>query len=265
MTHAKPTVRRRVYTHLEPRAWPSKGLSPVNRFICALILASAALAIVETEPELSRPYFHLFLAVEWVVALIFAVEYGARVWVCVENPRYADGWRGRLRYMRSPLAIVDLLALMPVLLLMGGTESILLRSFRLLRIVRVARLGRFSRAAQYMMDAVRSRRYELLVSVCTAALLLVVSSTLLYLVEGHVQPEAFGSIPRAMWWSIVTLTTVGYGDVFPVTPLGRVLAAVTAIMGIGLIAMPTGILAAAFSDAIHRHEKDNERQDSDPR
>ncbi|MBI1179497.1 MAG: ion transporter [Alphaproteobacteria bacterium] len=264
-THAHPTIRRQVYIHLEPTAWTRRGLSLINRFICGLIVVSAALAIIETEPEISRAYRRMFLLMEWLAAAVFAVEYAARLWVCVENPKYGEGWRGRLRYVVSPLALVDLVALLPVLMLVGGTETMLLRTFRLLRIVRVARLGRFSRAAQRIVDAVRSRRYELGVSVCTAIFLLIVSSTLLYLVEGDVQPKAFGSIPRSMWWSIVTLTTVGYGDVFPITPLGRILAAITAIMGIGLIAMPTGILAAAFSEAIRQQERDNERQDSDPR
>jgi voltage-gated potassium channel len=99
-----------------------------------------------------------------------------------------------------------------------------------------------------------------MLSVCAAMFVLIVSSTLLYFVEGEAQPDNFGSIPRAMWWSTVTLTTVGYGDVFPVTPLGRVLAAITAVMGIGLIAMPAGILAAAFSDALQRRKQEAEKE-----
>jgi voltage-gated potassium channel len=136
-----------------------------------------------------------------------------------------------------------------------GNETSILRLFRLIRILSLAKLGRYSSAIRAMAEAVKSRRYELLMSLAIAGMLLLTSSTLLYIVEGDAQPATFGSIPRAMWWSIATLTTVGYGDVIPVTVVGRVLAGLTAITGIGLIAMPTGILAAAFSDAIQRQRE----------
>jgi voltage-gated potassium channel len=265
MTAHHARLRHAVYRHLEPSARRG-GLSAANKAICGLIVLSATFAVLETEATLVDGHEGLFRWTEWLLSGVFAVEYLSRVWISVENPKYRGAVVGRLRYMLSPLAVIDLLALLPMLLLMGGTEAVLLRAFRLLRIVRVARLGRFSRAAHHVVDAIRSRRYELGVSVCIAGLLLILSSTLLYLVEGETQPDAFGSIPRAMWWSIVTLTTVGYGDVYPVTPLGRMLAGVTAIMGIGLIAMPTGILAAAFSDALRRRTEEEGAEDqADPR
>jgi voltage-gated potassium channel len=122
--------------------------------------------------------------------------------------------------------------------------------------MRIAKLGRMSAAITVLTDAIMARRFELLVSLAVAVMALILSSTAMYLVEGAVQPEAFGSIPRAMWWSIVTLTTIGYGDVVPVTALGRIVAGITAICGIGLIAAPTGVLAAAMSDAVkHRRSK----------
>jgi voltage-gated potassium channel len=123
---------------------------------------------------------------------------------------------------------------------------------QLARLVRLARIGRFSRALNLVFEAIRSRGTELLMAIGIAFALMLAAATLLYIVEGPVQPEAFGSIPRAMWWAVATLTTVGYGDVVPVTPLGRVLAAVTALAGIGFIALPTGILASAFTDALRR-------------
>jgi voltage-gated potassium channel len=143
--------------------------------------------------------------------------------------------------MVSVPALIDLLAILPGLFVFVGSEAFVVRLFRLLRILRLARLGRFSHAIHAITTAVQSRQYELLMSLTIAAILLLVSSTLLYLIEGTVQPDRFGSIPRAMWWSIATLTTVGYGDVFPVTPLGR-------------------ILAAAFSDAIQMQRKAEEEE-----
>lgn len=253
------SLRQRAYLYLEPTAWPRRGLSPVNRVLVGLILVAVAFAVLETEPTIVEQRYTFLTVIETVFTAIFLVEYVVRVWIAVENPRYA-GRFGRLRYMVSLPAVIDLVAVLPSLLAFVGSEAFVVRLFRILRIMRLARLGRFSRAIHAIADAVKSRRYELLMSLTIAGILLLVSSTLLYLIEGGIQPDRFGSIPRAMWWSIATLTTVGYGDVFPVTPLGRILAGLTAITGVGLIAMPTGILAAAFSDAIQSHRKAEEAE-----
>ncbi len=250
------TRRRRVFCALDPESHRGKGLSRANLVISAAIIVSVLVAMMETEPLIAEGRHLIFLAIEAGFTLFFLVEYLIRLWVCVEDPRYADGWRGRLRYALTPVAIMDLLALAPLLLTLGGTSPFLLRLFRFIRILRLARLGRFSRSIKVMGQALRRRRYELFLSGCIAVLLLMISSTLLYLAEGAIQPEAFGSIPRAMWWSVATLTTVGYGDVYPVTGLGRLLAAITALTGIGLIAVPTGILAASFSDVLREGKKD---------
>lgn len=252
-------ARRRLYLELEPAARTRRGLSTANRIVCGAILLATLAAVLETEPDIVATRAGLFTTFEWGFTLLFALEYAARVWVSAENPRYGPGLRGRLRYVRSPAAILDLLATAPVLLAFTGSEALLLRLFRLARILRLAQLGRFSRAVRRVSEAVRSRRHELAVSACLAGALLVVSSTLLYLTEGRAQPEGFGSIPRAMWWSVATLTTVGYGDVYPITALGRVLAGLTAVTGIGLVAMPAGILAAAFSDALERQRRADEQ------
>jgi voltage-gated potassium channel len=230
---------------LDPALREAPGLSLTNWAVCGLIVAAMFAAVLETEPALSTGRETLFLVVEIVLTGLLGLEYVARVWASIENPAFSN----RLVYMRSAAALFDLLTILVVLVTAFGTEGFLLRLAMLLRVLRIARLGRFSNAFDEVVTAVASRATELGLSVAFAGLLLLVSSAMLYLVEGSVQPEAFGSIPRAMWWSVATLTTVGYGDVFPVTPLGRVFAAVTAVTGIGLIAMPTGILASAFSDA----------------
>lgn len=247
--------RRRAFKQLDPAAQAGGGLSPVNAVICALILASAAVAILETEPVVAAGHETLFSSIEWLLLGAFAIEYSARLWSSVENLRYGPGLRGRLRFMRSPAALIDLAAMLSIFSGVGGEAGFLLRMARLIRILRLARLGRFSPALQQIATAFTSRRYELAVSIGAGAMLVVFSSALLYLAEGGAQPEAFGSIPRAMWWSIATLTTVGYGDIYPITPLGKVFAALTAVSGIGMVAMPAGILAAAFTDAVqHKGE-----------
>lgn len=250
-------VRHALYLQLDPSARTGQGLSATNRFICGLIVASIVFAILETESTLTDQYDELFTTFEQILTVAFLVEYTIRLWICVENPLYQNGW-GRLRYAYSPIAIIDLIALAPALLSIAGSGTFVLRLFRLVRILRLARLGHFSLAMKHIGAALNSRRYELMLSGCMAILLLIISSVLLFLIEGTVQPKSFGSIPRAMWWAIATLTTVGYGDVFPVTALGRVVAGITAVFGIGLIALPTGILASAFSDSMNRNKSSSE-------
>lgn len=242
-------LRSALYRQLEPQAWRRAGLSPTNRALVALILASVGLAVLETEPSLGAELQRGLGVAQVLIGCVFLVEYAARIWIAPEDARYA-GSLGRLRYAVSWPALVDLLALAPALLLVGGGEAYLLRMARLLRILRIARLGRFSRASARLIAALAARRFEFAVTLAFGGVLMLLASTLLYLVEGPGQPEAFGSIPRAMWWSIATLTTVGYGDVTPVTPLGRILAGATAVVGIGVIAMPAGIVAAALGEAM---------------
>jgi voltage-gated potassium channel len=256
----RPTLRRRLYEQLDPRARERPGLSPLNRAIVAAILLSVLTAVLDSEPEVAAGREALFSRIELVLGSLFVVEYLARLWTAAESPRYGPGLRGRLRYVLSAAALLDLVALTPVIFTAIGAEAYVLRLFRLVRVLRLARLGEFSDAMALLAKAVHSRRHELTLSVAIAILLLLATSTLLYIVEGEAQPESFGSIPRAMWWSIVTLTTVGYGDVYPRTVAGKMLAGITAVTGIGLIAMPTGILAAAFSEAMrHRRLEDEAR------
>lgn len=252
-------LRRRLFHELEP-SHRDYGLSSLNRLLVVAILLSVAFAIAESEPSVHLEYPRLFHIVETGFGILFLVEYIARIWVAPEDPRYADGLKGRLRYAITPSALLDLLAVMPLVLTAVGGEAYVVRMIRLLRVLRLAKLGRFTVATRALSQAVHARRYELLISFGVALFILVLTSTLMYMVEGHTQPETFGSIPRSMWWAIATLTTVGYGDAVPLTLPGRILGGITAVTGIGLIAMPTGILAAAMSDAIHtrRHAEHKE-------
>lgn len=244
-------MRRRLHDQLTSGVRGTGRLSPSNWALTAIILLSIVLALIESEPTVSTDNRAFLQAAEVAFGLIFLVEYVARLWTCVEDPRYA-GWRGRLRYAVTPAAVIDLLALAPLLVGAIGSEAYVLRGFRLLRILRVAKLGRYTQAAAAVAGAIHLRRHELTVSLVTGLLLLLVSATCLYVVEGADQPDQFGSIPRAMWWAVATLTTVGYGDVFPTTPLGKLLASFTAVIGIGLIAVPTGIIASAFSQVLEK-------------
>ncbi|UYO75295.1 potassium channel family protein [Halomonas qinghailakensis] len=228
-------------------------MSTINRVVCVLILLASLVAILETEPMLRALSPRLFPTLETVFVVIFIGEYLLRLYVVGEDPRYR-GIKGRLRYVFSFWAMVDLLAILPYFLgFMVQNNGFLLRMLRLALMLRLTRLGRFSQAWVALAEALKSRSHELWLSAGLAMLLLLLSSFCLYLAEAPAQPEVFGSLPRVLWWSVTTLTTVGYGDMVPITGLGKFFAGLTAVAGIGIIAMPTGILAAVLSDAFQKN------------
>lgn len=242
------TARARIYEALHGR---HGKLTVTQRLVMAAILAGAALAILGTEPALPQSWRRVVDAGEIAVGVVFLVEYVARVWSIGEQPEHA-GLRGRLAYVVKPFAIIDLLALLPFFLGILGGEAFVLRVIRVLRLLAISKMIRYSEAMRIVVGAVIERRFELLFAMMLAGLMILVASSALYIVEGDKQPEAFGSILRSMWWAVVTLTTVGYGDVVPQTVAGKFFAGITALAGIGMIAMPTGILAASFTDGFAR-------------
>lgn len=256
-------LRRHVYHQLFARADRSEKLTVFNRFMIVVILAAVAVTIVATEPKIFRPHRELFIALEMTFGLIFGVEYVGRIWSVAEEAGDEPAWKARLRFMVTPLALIDLVVVVAALMPFFFSDVALLRIVRLIRLAALAKFGRFSAALRELVRALAERRYELLVTMALAACLLLFGASSLYWAERHVQPDAFGSIPRALWWAIITLTTVGYGDASPITPLGKFLASIVALSGIGLVAMPTGIMASAFSDAMQRQRDAEEEKRTD--
>ena len=255
---APSALRKTFYRYLEPGAWPGRGLSPVNLFLVFLIVVAVMEAVLDTEPLITRGREMIFDTLEFSIGIVFLVEYAARVWVAVENPEFKSSRFPRLRYMVTPIAIIDLLAVIPALFAFSGASSLILRFFRVLRLLRLAKLGRTSKAWEHIREALYERRYEFGLVLFLLLVTVLVSASLLYLAEAEAQPDKFGSIPRALWWAIVTLTTVGYGDAYPVTALGRFLAGFIAIIGVIMIALPTGIFASSFTDAMERRRRSAE-------
>ena len=154
------------------------------------------------------------------------------------------------------MALVDLLAVLPFYLpLLLPFDLRVLRILRLFRIFRLAKIGRYSESMKVLTKVMQNKREELLISLSTTAIMLVLISSLMYYVERDIQPEAFSSIPATMWWGIATMTTVGYGDVYPLTAVGRILGATVCLLGIGVFALPAGIIASGLSDAMRRRGK----------
>ncbi len=244
-------LKQAVFRQVDPSA-RTQGLSLTNRIVIVLIIASVATAMVETEPLISDGRELLFRRLDLGFGMLFLMEYLVRLWVADLSPDCAGSRWPRLKFVTSPSAIIDLIAIVPAMLAMAGGGTLALRFVRFFRLLRLAKLGRFSRAWQDLAQAVRSRKEELLIAFSLAGFVMIIASTLLYWAEADAQPDKFGSIPRAAWWAIVTLTTVGYGDTFPVTVLGKIFSGLVLIAAIGLIALPTGIFAGAMSEVMQR-------------
>ena len=243
-------MKRRAFEILEGRLPGDRVGQAVDGFIMFMIALNVAALILGTVDQVFERAPRVFRLVEAVSLIIFSVEYAARVWVCTEDPRYKGAVTGRLRYMATPMALLDAAAVVPFYLaILAGARGLDLRALRTLRLVtRMARLTRYSRGVQMLGAAVSSRSQELVTAVGLLVVLLILASSLMFFMENEAQPEKFSSIPAAMWWSIVTLTTVGYGDVAPITAAGRVIAGVIAVLGVALLAIPTGIMAASFTE-----------------
>jgi len=244
-------IRRRVYEILEVARPGDRASRLVDTFILSLILFNVAALVLETVDwiyKAGKVYFDHF---ELVSVVIFSIEYLFRMWCCVEHPRYQRSIVGRLRFARSPLALVDLLAVLPFYLPMFGVDFRFMRTLRLARIFRLAKLVRYNAAIRMFAQVLVRKRAELVVALFVVLVILVLASSLMYFAEHDTNP-AFSSIPAAMWWGIITLTTVGYGDIHPDTGPGKVLGAVIAVLGIGMFALPTSILGAAFVEEMSK-------------
>jgi len=251
-------MRRRVRDIVAHPRGGDKTSKRFDSFIVTLILLNVLAMIVESVNRVHQAIPGVFLAFEYFSVAVFTVEYTARLWSCVEDPQYRRPVLGRIRFALTPLAIVDVLAVLPFYLPFLHADLRALRMFRLLRIMRlmrVAKLARYSDSLQMLARVLRAKREQLISAVFIVVIMLVTAATLVYYAENGAQPKAFSSIPAAMWWAAVTLTTVGYGDIYPVTALGKVMGALTAMLGIGMFALPTAILGAGFLEDLERQKK----------
>ncbi len=214
--------------------------------MATLIILNVIAITLETVAPLYSRWKDFFTAFEIFSVTIFSIEYAGRVWVADLTPQYEGAILGRIRYMLSPMALIDLTAILPSLLLMSSVDLRFLRIMRLFRILRLLRLPHYNRAFHSIALAAHSKKAELQMALAIMFVLLIISSSLVYFAEHDAQPDAFSSIPASLWWGMVSLTTIGYGDVYPVTSLGKLLASFFSLLGIGFVALPSGVLASAL-------------------
>jgi voltage-gated potassium channel len=225
-------------------------------FIITLIILNVIAIVLDSIATLRQQYHSIFHQFEVFSVVVFTIEYILRVWTANLFSEFKKPFIGNIKYALTPLAIADFLAIIPFYLPFLGVDLLLLRILRVFRIFRLFKIVRYVDTLSIFNRVFKRKKEELVISLVFTFFLLLVSSTVMYYVENEAQPESFSSIPQAMWWGITTLTTVGYGDMYPKTGLGQFLGGIISLIGIGLIALPVGILASGFTDEIvHRRNK----------
>lgn len=252
-------TKHKVHLLLDPSDGGTIWDMVINSIIVVLILLNTFAVILETVDSLFVAYKNIFKGFELFSVAFFSIEYILRIWSCTSMDKYKGTIKGRLKYMTSAGAIIDLLAILPFYLpLIIGFDLRFIRILRLLRFFRFFKLGRYLNASRIISNVFKSKKEELVLSFVITLFLIIIASSVMYYAEHDAQPDKFSSIPETMWWSVATLTTVGYGDTYPITGLGKILTACISILGIGMFALPAGILASGFSDEFKKLKNEKE-------
>jgi len=252
------TFRKKVHCILTISTQGKKGFAlMVNMFIIGLIALNSLAIILHSVPEIRNhpDLSQLFIDFEIFSVIVFTLEYVLRVWASVESAEYREPFWGRVKFMLSGWALVDLFAILPFFLTFFYADFGLIRMLRILRLVRLYRLTRYSHALHMIKTAVRYTREELILSYTFLLFAMLIASSIIYYIEHPAQPEVFSSIPASIWWGVVTMTTLGYGDMVPITALGKVFGGFISILGVALFSLPTGILASGFIEQINETKR----------
>jgi len=248
-------VKQRVYEVIQPNACGDVASAVFDWFIIVLIIVNVLLVILDTFNGFPPSVLAVFRYVEIGSVIVFTFEYLLRVWtadlIYAGKPR----WAARLKFTTSFMALVDLFAILPFYLpFLIPASTRVLRMIRLLRLLRLLKVNRYTSALSTIGGVIRRKASQLISSMVVVFILMVMASVIMYNVEYGAQPQVFQNAFSGLWWAIATLTTVGYGDIYPITAIGKFLSAVIALLGIGLVAVPTGIISAGFMEDIN-HEK----------
>ena len=229
-------------------------LSVTQKFVFVIIIFSFFLIIIESENSIKsiNPYFFEYLNI--FLSYFFLTEYSLRLVCCGYTKKY-KGFIGKIKFIFSFHSLIDLISFMPSLIFPGLNETFLFRIFRIFRMLKIIKLSNQMPAIRNVTQVLSKRKNEIFFSLFITIFIILIASIVLYLAEGKAQPEAFGSIIRSFWWSTITLTTIGYGDVYPITILGKLATTIIAIAGIGIVALPAGIIAGSFSEIVNKKKQ----------
>ncbi|CAM3469258.1 MULTISPECIES: ion transporter [Psychrobacter] len=229
----------------------------VDYFLIFLIMTNVAAVIAESVDRWYYPYQNYFTWFENFSIVVFSIEYLLRLWSVAEAKPDNTTWRQRWQWLKSPSALIDLVAIVPAFL--NFFVTIDLRFLRILRLFRILKLTRYFASMRILLVVISKEKGSFQAVIFILIIMIVTASSGIYLVENHAQPEEFESIPKAMWWAVVTLTTVGYGDVIPITNAGKILGAIITILGVGLAALPAGILATGLANELNQRREELEQ------
>ncbi len=253
------TVNKSLRQHVHETLEAGRVETPIGRIVdlslIVLITLNVIAVILESVPSIHAEFEQSFLIFEICSVCIFSIEYVLRVWSAPEQLalQHRTPFSGRLRYMLTPMAVLDLIVILPFFL--GFFLQMDLRVLRVLRLLRVFRLSRYSTSMTVLIQVLKEEAASISAALFVLMMLIILAANIAYLAEHEAQPIAFGTIPAALWWAVITMTTIGYGDVVPVTVIGRLCGAGIGIVSVGMVALPAGILASGFNDALHRRRR----------
>ncbi|OTG60690.1 Ion transport protein [Acinetobacter sp. ANC 3903] len=250
------TLRKFVYNNLHNEDYETRFSRAINYFLILLIIGNAAAVLLESVNDIYQSYSVFFDLFEYFSILIFSLEYLLRFWSVAEENPFHSAWNNRLHWVKSGAALIDLLAILPAYI--NFWVPIDLRFLRILRLIRLLKLTRYFVSLQILLRVIEREKGSFQAVLFILSIMIVMAAACIYVVESKAQPDVFTSIPASMWWAVVTLTTVGYGDVTPITPLGRFLGALITILGVGLAALPAGILATGLTYELEQRKQNLE-------
>jgi voltage-gated potassium channel len=252
---SRVTIRTKTYQLLESETSKNFTAKAINIFLIVLIISNVIAAIFESEANYHNAYHQEFALFEFISLSLFCIEYLLRVWCCIENPKYQNvsPLKARTNYVFTPMAIIDLIAILPFIIALFF--AIDLRTLRLLRVLRLLKLTHYFKGFNIFINVISKELKSISAAMMVMIFLIVIAASLMHAVEGKVQPEVFGSIIESIWWAVVTMTTVGYGDVVPITGIGKIISTFIMLIGVGLVALPAAMLAARFGEELRERKK----------
>lgn len=249
-------IRIKTYRLLESETSSTTSAKIITWLLILLIISNVAAAIFASEQDYYHSYKNTFIIFELISLSIFCFEYLLRLWCCVEAKEYQDipHFKARITYIFTPIALIDLIAVLPFVIAMFLPVD--LRTLRLVRVLRLLKLTHYFKGFNIFITVIIKESKSIAAAMMVMIFLIIIAASLMHSIEGAVQPEVFGSIIHSFWWAVVTMTTVGYGDVVPITTIGKVISTFIMLIGVGLVALPAAMLAARFSEEL-RERKEN--------
>lgn len=248
------SLRFKTYQLLESETRKNFTAKAINLFLIILIVTNVIAAIFESEPAYHEIFHQEFAVFEFISLSIFCIEYLLRVWCCIESPKYrsTSAFKARTSYIFTPMALIDLIAILPFIIALFFTID--LRTLRLLRVLRLLKLTHYFKGFNIFINVISKELKSISAAMMVMVFLIIIAASLMHSVEGKVQPEVFGSIIQSFWWAVVTMTTVGYGDVVPITGVGKAISTFIMLVGVGLVALPAAMLAARFGEELRERK-----------